>query len=52
MKHRLISVIHDKNGNKHEIVSTRLKFETYRFFHRRHDLKVKSKRHKLKCLGL
>lgn len=51
MVHRLISSIKDKDGNRHEVISTRMKFESYKFFHKRHDLKVQSKRYKLRCLS-
>lgn len=51
MIHRLISSIKDKDGNRYEVISTRMKFESYKFFHKRHDLKVQSKRHKLRCLS-
>lgn len=44
MRHRLISNIKDKKGNRHEIISVRLKGESYKLFHKRHDFKVTAKR--------
>ena len=47
MTHKLESVFYDNKGKKCNVVSTRMKFESYNFFHKRHDLKVKAKRYGL-----
>lgn len=50
MKSKLITWIRDSNGDKHQVVSKRLRFETDAFFRKRHNLKVQSKIYWLKEL--
>nr|DAN06798.1 MAG TPA: hypothetical protein [Caudoviricetes sp.] len=49
--HRLVSSVKDKYGNRHNVITTRMKFESYKLFYKRHDLKVQLKEYKLRCLS-